>query len=60
MKGLDGAVRRADLRAGGVPIIYVLAKGIPNLSWQLLTTKPSYLEETIGILPDIISTVSWC
>ena len=38
-------------------IIYVLAKGIPNLSWQLLTTKPSYLEETIGILPDIISTV---
>ena len=38
-------------------IIYVLAKGIPNLSWQLLATKPSYLEETIGILPDIISTV---
>ena len=38
-------------------IVYVLAKGIPNLSWQLLTTKPSYLEETIGILPDIISTV---
>ena len=38
-------------------ILYVLAKGIPNLSWKLLTTKPSYLEETIGILPDIISTV---
>ena len=38
-------------------IVYVLAKGIPNLSWKLLTTKPSYLEETIGILPDIISTV---
>ena len=38
-------------------IAYVLAKGIPNLSWKLLTTKPSYLEETIGILPDIISTV---
>ena len=38
-------------------IVYVLAKGVPHLSWKLLTTKPSYLEETIGILPDIISTV---
>ena len=38
-------------------IIYVLAKGIPHLSWELLSTKPSYLEGTIGILPDIISTV---
>ena len=38
-------------------IIYVLVKGVPNLSWALLRTKPSYLEGTIGILPDIISTV---
>ena len=38
-------------------IIYVLVKGVPNLSWALLSTKPSYLEGTIGILPDIISTV---
>ena len=38
-------------------IIYVLAKGVPNLSWQLLSTKPSYLDDTIGILPDVISTV---
>ena len=38
-------------------IIYVLAKGVPNLSWQLLSTKPSYLDDTVGILPDIISTV---
>ncbi len=38
-------------------IIYVLAKGVPHLSWELLSTKPSYLEGTIGILPDIISTV---
>ena len=38
-------------------IIYVLVKGVPNLSWELLSTKPSYLEGTIGILPDIISTV---
>ena len=38
-------------------IAYVLVKGVPNLSWQLLRTKPSYLDGTIGILPDIISTV---
>ena len=38
-------------------IAYVLVKGVPNLSWQLLRTTPSYLDGTIGILPDIISTV---
>ena len=38
-------------------IIYVLVKGVPNLSWQLLSTKPSYLDGSIGILPDIITTV---
>ena len=36
---------------------YVLSKGIPNLSWAFLTTKPSYLKGTIGILPDILNTV---
>lgn len=38
-------------------IVYVLVKGVPNLSWQLLSTKPSYLDGAIGILPDIITTV---
>lgn len=38
-------------------IVYVLVKGAPNLSWQLLSTKPSYLDGSIGILPDIITTV---
>ena len=38
-------------------IVYVLVKGVPNLSWQLLSTKPSYLESRIGILPDILNTV---
>ena len=36
---------------------YVLAAGLPNLTWELLTTKPSYLSDTIGILPDILNTV---
>ena len=38
-------------------IIYVLAKGIPNISWELLSTAPSYLDDRIGILPDILNTV---
>ena len=36
---------------------YVLVNGIPNISWELLSTKPSYLTERIGILPDILNTV---
>ena len=36
---------------------YVLAKGIPHISWSFLSTKPSYLQGTIGILPDILNTL---
>ena len=36
---------------------YVLIKGFPNLSWEFLSTKPSYLSGNIGILPDILNTV---
>ena len=38
-------------------VAYVLIKGIPNLSWQFVSTKPSYLSGNIGILPDILNTV---
>ena len=38
-------------------MVYVLAKGIPNITWELLSTKPSALTGTIGILPDILNTV---
>ncbi len=37
--------------------VYILAKGVPNISWQLLSEKPSYLSGKIGILPDILNTV---
>ena len=36
---------------------YVLIRGIPNITWEFLSTKPSYLKDTIGILPDILNTV---
>ena len=38
-------------------VAYVLIQGIPNLSWEFVTTKPSYLSGNIGILPDILNTV---
>ena len=36
---------------------YVLIQGVPNLSWKFISTKPSYLSGSIGILPDILNTV---
>ena len=36
---------------------YVLIKGLPNISWELLSTKPSFLRGTVGILPDILNTL---
>ena len=38
-------------------VAYVLIQGIPNLSWEFVSTKPSYLSGNIGILPDILNTV---
>lgn len=36
---------------------YVLAKGIPHVTWEFLSTKPSQLRGTVGILPDILNTL---
>ena len=36
---------------------YVLIQGIPNLTWEFISTKPSYLSGNVGILPDILNTV---
>ncbi len=36
---------------------YVLIRGIPSITWELLSTGPSYLQGRIGILPDILNTV---
>lgn len=38
-------------------IVYVMAKGLPNITWELLSTKPSYLSGKVGILPDILNTI---
>ncbi|MGN0907266.1 MAG: phosphate ABC transporter permease PstA [Bullifex sp.] len=38
-------------------VLYVLLKGMGSITWELLSTSPSYLEERIGILPDIVNTI---
>ena len=36
---------------------YIFIKGLPNISWECLTTETSYIKDTIGILPNILNTV---
>lgn len=36
---------------------YILIRGLPHITWELLSTKPSYIAERIGILPDILNTL---
>ena len=38
-------------------LLYILICGIPNITPELLMSKPSYLTEKIGILPDILNTL---
>ncbi|MGM9614256.1 MAG: phosphate ABC transporter permease PstA [Oscillospiraceae bacterium] len=36
---------------------YIFYRGIPYLSWELLSTQTSYINDTIGILPNIVNTL---
>lgn len=36
---------------------YILYRGIPHVSWTLVSTKPSLLRGTVGILPNILNTL---
>lgn len=36
---------------------YILYRGIPYISWTLVSTKPSLLRGTVGILPNILNTL---
>ena len=40
-----------------VIIGYIFVRGLPNVTWQLLSTKPSHIKGTIGILPNILNTL---
>lgn len=36
---------------------YILYRGVFNISWEFLSTKPSLIRDSIGILPNILNTV---
>ncbi|MBQ3124434.1 MAG: phosphate ABC transporter permease PstA [Clostridia bacterium] len=36
---------------------YILYRGLPHITPQLLTSKPSLIRETVGILPNILNTI---
>ena len=36
---------------------YILVRGVPKLSWQLVSDTTSYINDTIGILPNILNTL---
>lgn len=57
MRTLMGLCTALTCALAAFLVLYVLWKGIPNISWELLSTKPSYLSGRIGILPDILNTL---
>ena len=36
---------------------YIFYRGLGNINWELLSSAPSVLRDTIGILPNILNTV---
>ncbi len=38
-------------------VIYIFYKGIPNFTFEFLSTAPNPIEKTVGILPSIINTL---
>lgn len=37
---------------------YIFVRGLPNITWELLTAQPSVLRDVIGILPNIVNTLA--
>ena len=37
---------------------YIFWRGLPNITWEMLTSQPSVLQDVMGILPNIINTLA--
>lgn len=57
MKLLMGASAILTCSLAVFMIVCVMMKGLPHITWSLLSESPSYLSDRIGILPDILNTV---
>ena len=60
----DGVTRGLVLLGAGLTIAllvaligYILVRGLPHVTWQLLSTSPRMMKGTIGILPNILNTL---
>ncbi|MFR9216143.1 MAG: phosphate ABC transporter permease PstA [Ruthenibacterium sp.] len=60
----DGVMKALVLLGAGLTIAllvaligYILVRGLPHVTWQLLSTSPSMMKGTIGILPNILNTL---
>lgn len=57
---IKGLVYLAAALTGGLLFFiigYIFVRGLPNLSWELISTESSYLKNTIGILPNLLHTL---
>ena len=57
---VKAAVYAASILTAGLLVFligYIFWRGIPYLSWELISTQTSYIRGTIGILPNIVNTV---
>lgn len=60
----DRAIKGVVYFCAGITVVlvvgllgYILIKGLPEIDWQLLSTKPSTINDTIGILPNLLNTL---
>lgn len=60
----DGVMKGLVLLGAGLTIAllvaligYIMVRGLPHVTWQLLSTSPSMMKGTIGILPNILNTL---
>ena len=57
---VKAALYAASILTAGLLVFligYIFWRGIPYLSWELISTQTSYIRGTIGILPNIVNTV---
>mgnify|MGYP002772990032 FL=1 len=57
LKGLMGLCSGITCLVLLMMIGYILYRGIPSLTWNLLSTEPNNLTGDIGILPNILNTL---
>ena len=36
---------------------YIFYRGVPGVTWPLLTSQTSYIKDTVGVLPNILNTI---